>query len=312
MHRMAVAIINWNTRNLLRDCLRSVFADAPGESVEVVVVDNGSTDGSAEMVRAEFPDVRLEVLHNNPGYGAASNVAFQQCTAPYVLLLNSDTVLRRGTLRTLAWELDAHPRAGIIGPRLLNADGSLQASCFPFPGPIVPLFKRQPFAGLAQLLPRLGDRFPVRFGHDVDRRVPWVVGAVLAIRREAFDAVGGFDESFHMYFEEVDLCYRMREAGWETRFTPAAEVVHLGGASTQQRRAPMRIRLSLSAMEFHRHHRRGPSLALALGLERASIIGRLLRDTARYGLATNGAARDRLAEDLVVWREVLVRSSRQQ
>jgi N-acetylglucosaminyl-diphospho-decaprenol L-rhamnosyltransferase len=302
MREMAVAIINWNTRDLLRDCLRSVAAERPDE---IVVVDNGSTDGSVAMVHAEFPQVIVEVRADNPGYGAAANTALQRCRAKYVLLLNSDTLLHGGTLEALTAALDAHPTAGLVGPRVINPDGSLQPSCFPFPGPAVPLMKRQPFAGLAGLVPSLALRFPVRFAHNRERQVPWVVGAVLAIRRAAFEAVDGFDETFHMYYEEVDLCYRLAGAGWATWFTPAATVVHLGGASTAQRRASMLLRLSRSERDFYRRHRHGASLAFALGVERVIVLGRLLRDELRHRIAAPGAGRDRLAEDVAVWREAL-------
>jgi GT2 family glycosyltransferase len=306
MKRMAVAIVNWNTRDLLRACLQSAAVEAPAE---MVVVDNGSSDGSAEMVEREFPGVMLEVDRANPGYGAASNRALRRCRAEYVLLLNSDTILRPGALAALTDFLDRHPRVGIVGPRLLNPDGTLQRSCFPFPSAFVPVLKRQPFAAMAGLVPWLREAYPAEFSHDEDRRTPWVVGAALGIRRSAFDAVGGFDESFVMYFEEVDLCYRLREAGWETHFSPRAEIVHLGGASTRQRRAEMLVRLSLSSIEFHRRHHRGASLALALAVVRASALGRLARDSARYLVSAPGAGRERLAEDRAVWREVLARST---
>ncbi|HEX6104576.1 MAG TPA: glycosyltransferase family 2 protein, partial [Gemmatimonadales bacterium] len=243
---MAVAIVSWNTRELLRRCLESALAEG---AAEIVVVDNGSSDGSVEMVRDQFPRVRLEVRPENPGYGAASNIAFGLCSAEYVLLLNSDTAIHPGALAALVEHLDRNPRAGIVGPRLLNADGTLQKSVFPFPSPLVPLVKRRPVADVVGVVPWLRDEFVGSWAHDRARRAPWVLGAALAIRRTAFDGTGGFDESFVMYFEEVDLCYRLRQAGWEIHFTPAAEVTHVGGASTSQRRPEMLARLSLSAME---------------------------------------------------------------
>jgi hypothetical protein len=304
---MAVAVISWNTRELLRRCLATAVAESPGE---VVVVDNGSSDGSVEMVRAEFPSVRLEVLPGNPGYGAAANIAFSRCDAEYLLLLNSDTELGSGTLAALIAHLDRCPRAGIAGPRLLNPDRSLQKSTFPFPSPLVPLFKRRPLADLVAVVPRLRENFVGAWEHDYTRTVPWVLGAALAIRRSAFQAVGGFDESFVMYYEEVDLCYRMRQAGWEIHFTPAAEVIHVGGASTSQRRPEMLARLGLSEVDFHRRHHRGIVYAAAVGLLRTSMRYRLCRDWIGHRLARRDAQRRLLAENLAVWREVLARSSR--
>ena len=128
-------------------------------------------------------------------------------------------------------------------------------------------------------------------------------------RREAFEAVGGFDESYVMYYEEVDLCYRMRRAGWDTRFIPVATVMHVGGAATRQRRQEMLVRLTLSSLEFHRHHDRGARLALARQVVRMSARLWLWRDTLRYHLSRNGRQRERLAQDQEVWREVLTRTS---
>jgi GT2 family glycosyltransferase len=287
---IAVAIVNWNTRDLLRTCLQGVLAEEPAK---VVVADNGSQDGSVEMVRREFPSVTLIVSPENPGYGAASNRAISRCGAEYILLLNSDTELRPGALRALGSYLERHQRVGVVGPRLLNPDGTLQESCFPFPRPLLPLTRR-----------RTGD-----FTHDRPGRVPWVVGAALAIRRTAFEGAGGFDESYHMYFEEVDLCYRLGKAGWETHFTPDAEVIHLIGASTRQRRAEMLLRTRLSSLEFYRRHHRGIPLAVGLTMEYAITLGRLLRDGARYCFARSAGRRNQLKEDLAVWWELLRRRS---
>jgi GT2 family glycosyltransferase len=306
MSRMAVAIINWNTRDLLRTSLTSCLAEQPEE---IVVVDNGSYDGSIDMVRREFPSVRLKVLPANPGYGAASNIAFRLCRAPHVLLLNSDTEVRPGALAALAKALDERPHTGVIGPKLENPDGSLQRSVFPFPSPYISFLKRQPLSGLVTRLPGLREHYPLNFSHDRERRVPWVLGAAQAIRREAFEAVGGFDESYVMYYEEVDLCYRMRRAGWDTRFIPVATVMHVGGAATRQRRQEMLVRLTLSSLEFHRHHDRGARLALARQVVRMSARAWLWRDTLRYYLSRSGPLRERLAQDQEVWREVLTRTS---
>jgi N-acetylglucosaminyl-diphospho-decaprenol L-rhamnosyltransferase len=274
-----------------------------------VVVDNGSTDGSIEMVEGEFPAVRLEVLAQNPGYGAASNVAFSLCRSEYVLLLNSDTELKPGALEALTAHLDRCPRAGIVGPRLLNPDGTLQKSTFPFPSPLVPFVKRRPVADVVGLVPVLRDAFVGAWAHDHTRRVPWVLGAALAIRRTAYEAVGGFDESYVMYYEEVDLCYRLRQEGWETHFTPATEVIHVGGASTSQRRPEMLARLGLSAVDFHRRHHQGVVRALAIGLLRGTMRYRLCRDWLGARLVRSDPRRRVFAENLAVWREVLTRSS---
>jgi GT2 family glycosyltransferase len=300
-----VVVVNWNTREFLRECLASVLRDG---ATDVVVADNGSTDGSAELVAREFPSVTLLVNPSNPGYGAASNAAVRRCSSEYVLVLNSDTVVQPGALAALAAYLDRHPAAGIVGPRLLNPDGSLQKSCFPYPSPFVPFLKRPPLASVVGRTPVLRERYVGRFAHDRASRVPWILGAALGVRRAAFEGVSGFDESFVMYFEEVDLCYRLHRAGWEVHFTPDAEIVHVGQASTSQRRREMLLRLSLSSAAFYRRHHHGVELALALGAQQVGALGCLLRDSIRYRFSAAGTGRDRLAEDIAVWRELVRRS----
>jgi GT2 family glycosyltransferase len=301
-HRMAVAIVNWNTRDLLRQCLTSVLVDAP---IEVVVVDTGSSDGSAEMVRREFPTVRLVTLPHNPGYGAGGNAGVRSSSAEYVLVLNSDTMVAAGALFALTAILDAEPKVAVAGPRVLNVDGSPQRSFYPFPSPAARFFVHEPLATLASFVPSLRERYVPGWRQAVRRRVPWVLGAALAIRRTAFEEVGGFDESFGMYFEEVDLCWRLRARGWVTLFAPVADVVHVGGASTRQRRAAMRARFELSLMQFHRRHHRGATLLLAVGIVRAQAAARYLRDIVRYWATMSAERRAQLGEDLAAWRAVL-------
>jgi GT2 family glycosyltransferase len=288
MTSIAVAVVNWNTRDLLRACLRSVVAEAPAE---LVVADNGSTDGSVEMVRREFPAAVLVVSPENPGYGAGANRAVGRCTTDYVLLLNSDTTLAPGALDALRGYFDRHERAAIVGPRLVHPDGTLQESCFRFPRALRPLTRAK-----AGSLP-----------HDRAGPVPWVLGAALGLRRTAFEAVGGFDETYHMYFEEVDLAYRLRKVGWETHFTPEARVVHVGGASTRQRRTEMLLRTRLSSLEFYRRHHRGLPRTAGLAAEYTLTLGRLVRDGLRYCAARSGEQRTRLGEDVGVWWRVLRR-----
>lgn len=299
---MAVAVVNWNTRELLRQCLRSVLA---GPATEVVVVDNGSSDGSAEMVRREFPGVRLEVEPSNPGYGAGCNTGVRATAADFVLVLNSDTIVPPDALPALSAVLDAEPRAAIVGPRLLNPDGTPQRSVYPFPGPVARLLLHQPFATLVETLPPLRRRYVGRWWGGRTRVVPWVLGAAFAIRRTAFEEVGGFDESYEMYFEEVDLCYRLGRRGWRTLFAPVTTIVHLGGASTAQRRSDMRARYELSLIRFHRRHDRGLTRAAGVGLVRGQAALRYLRDTVRRRLSTDAGRRAALADDLTAWRSVL-------
>lgn len=300
---IGVAVTTYETRDLLRECLLSVRAEAPSE---VVVVDNASTDGTAEMVRREFPAVRLEANRENRGNGPACNQAMALCRSPYVLLLNSDTRLEPGTLRRLARYLDENPRAAVAGPRLANPDGSLQASCFPFIGTFRMAVEKSAAGRLLARVPAVRERWLLsRWAHDRPRRVPWLLGAALALRREAFDAVGGFDPAFFMYSEEVDLCWRLHAAGWEVHFAPVATVVHVGGASTRRVRAAMAARRVQSARLFYRLHYSPLRVAVLEGLIRAAMLVRLGRDRLRLGWTRESPARARLAEDVSVWRGAL-------
>jgi len=302
---MGVAITTYETRDLLRECLASARAEAPPE---VVVVDNASTDGTAEMVRREFPEVRLEVNSENRGNGPACNQAVALCRSPYVLLLNSDTRLEPGTLQRLARYLDANPRAAVAGPRLANPDGSLQASCFPFIGTFRMSIEKSAAGRLLARVPAVRERWLLSHGaHDRPRRVPWLLGAALALRREAFDAVGGFDPVFFMYTEEVDLCWRLHAAGWEVHFAPVTTVVHVGGASTRRARAAMAVRRVQGARLFYRRHYSPVRVAVLEGLIRAAMLVRLGRDRLRLGWTRESPARERLAEDVSVWRGALKR-----
>lgn len=301
---VAIAVVSYNTRAHLHACL----ASAAGNAREIVVVDNASSDGSVEMVREEFPDVVLRASHDNRGYGAAANQAVAACTSRYVLLLNADTLLSPDTPASLATYLDAHPRAAVAGPRLLNLDGTLQTSCRAFPSAATVLVELTPLARAARALryvPGLGSRYPPASPHDRARPVDWVKGAALAIRREAFEQVGGFDESFFMYWEETDLCYRLAAAGWETHFAPVATVVHAGEASTSQHRAAMSLQLFHGLRLFSaRHHPRRQRLALAAAL-RVVLQLRLAQDTVRLWLSRDPAQRRGLEDSLGTWTRAL-------
>jgi N-acetylglucosaminyl-diphospho-decaprenol L-rhamnosyltransferase len=299
---MAVGVINYNTREHLRRCLASVREES---AEQVVVVDNGSDDGSVEMVRRDFPEVRLHLEPTNPGYGAGCNRAMERCSTDFVLLLNSDTELRPGCLDGLAQYLRLHPAVGLAGPRLENPDGSLQRSCHAFPSPSVTLLEMTPLRRVARHVPGVRDRYARTWPHDRARRVDWLTGAALALRRQAFLSVGGFDESYFMYQEEVDLCYRLHAAGWESHFTPAGTIVHVGGASTTQVRTEMAAQHLLSVLRFYDRHHRGTRRTAARAIVKASVVGRWARDAVRRVVARTPGARSRAAEGMAAWGRVL-------
>ena len=299
---MAVAIVSFNTRVQLGACLASALPEAPAS---VVVADNASSDGSVELVRSTYPGVTLVANSVNRGYGAAANQAVGASESPYVLLLNSDTRLRPGALAALASHLESHPAAGVVGPRLLNVDGSPQPSCFPFPTPLHTFLQTTFFGALAQRVPGVRARYRPLESPDVPSRVPCVLGAALAIRREAFAAAGGFDESFFMYSEEVDLAARLAAAGWEVHYTPLAEVVHVGGASTEQQPVEMEARRYLATRQFYRKHYSRRQQRLLVAMTTYRMLHNLALDAARVAWSRGAKQRSRLATRRAVWRRVL-------
>jgi GT2 family glycosyltransferase len=301
---VAVVVVNYNTRDLLRDCLESVRAEGPEGVGEVVVVDNASRDGSPDMVREQFPEARLVANEHNPGYGAAANQGIAACAAPCVLLLNSDTLLRPGTAAALARYLDENPRAGIAGPRLLNPGGTLQPSCFPFLTPFNVLVLNTELNRVARVLPGIRRRFLPTFKGTPSQAGHWVKGAALAIRREAFAAAGGFDEGYFMYAEELDLCWRMLAAGWEVHYAPVASVVHVEGASTSQARREMTAQLFASLEGFYRRHYPAGALARLRWAVVAILLERIVRDAIKF--CRYPERRPRLSGDLTLWRRMLL------
>jgi GT2 family glycosyltransferase len=264
---LCIVIISYNVRDLLRDCLRTL------SNQHVIVVDNASSDGSAAMVRTEFPAVELTANTNNRGFAAACNQGIAASTEDFILILNPDTLVTPAALQTLLELMQAEPRAGACGPRILNPDGSLQPSCRRFP--TLPRLLLDEF-GLGKLFPHskfFGGYRMTWWAHDQLREVDQVMGAALLLRREALKQVGTFDERFFMYFEEVDLCLRLRAAGWKVLFVPAAQVTHHGGRSARQVLAEATLYRYQSLGAFYRKHYPAWHLAvLKLAIGTAAMI----------------------------------------
>ena len=233
MPEVAIAVVSWNTRDLLDACLRSLEPHAAANRAEVWVVDNGSEDGSADLVRERHPWASLIAGAENVGYGAAVNQVAERTATPWLAAANADVELTPGALEALLEAGAGHPTAGAIAPRLEDLDGSTQHSVHAFPTlPLTLAFN----LGLAEAIPALGDRLAIegRFDAAKARPVDWAVGAFLLLRRDAFDAAGRFDERQWMYAEDLDLGWRLRRRGWRTWYEPAATVRHAGGAATSQ------------------------------------------------------------------------------
>jgi N-acetylglucosaminyl-diphospho-decaprenol L-rhamnosyltransferase len=305
MPRMAVTVVSYNARDDLLACLRSI-RQAATPPPPTVVVDNGSTDGGPALVRAEFPDVKVVVDPANRGYGAAANLGARQSDTPYLFVLNSDTVLAPDAVDALSDYLDAHPRVAIAGPRLRSPDGTLEPSCHSPLGTLRSVLEKSSLGRAIARVPRFGARWaPLNWAHDRAREVSWVTGAALAVRRSAFDAVGGFDEGYFMYAEEADLCWRFRRGGWEVHFAPVTDVTHRGGARTAPLRGAMALQNVRSAIRFYRRHYAPPRAALLVLGIRTAMFFRWCRDVLRLRLSGDPVAQTRLTEDLAVWRQAL-------
>jgi N-acetylglucosaminyl-diphospho-decaprenol L-rhamnosyltransferase len=295
----SIAIVSYNSQELLRPCLTSLESE-PYE--KVTVVDNASSDNSAEMVRLDFPWVNLIISKKNDGYGAAANLAIASCLSKYVLLLNCDTVLQPGALQALTEYLDEHPKVAVLGPQLVNPDSTPQTSCFEFPTPLQTLLRETSLSGFIQPSSKLHSAELSDEASHVAQEVPWVLGAALAIRRVAFESVGGFDESFFMYFEEVDLCYRLKQAGWQTHFVPEALVMHVGGASTKRHRAAMLQQLYKSLCHFYQQHYSSRQKIELRFILTYLMLRNILRDGFRSFHSTMNAEP---VDNLSVWRSIL-------
>ena len=248
---LSIVIVSWNVRDLLRQCLLSIRANLQACNPELIVVDNVSTDGSAEMVRAEFPDVHLIANAENRGFPAANNQGIAIAQGRYVLILNPDTEVVGDALAEMVAYADANPDVGMVGPQLLNKDGSVQSSRRRFPTLETALLEStwlQPYAPR-----RLLEHYYVQDQpDDATLDVDWVKGAALMARREAIVQVGLMDEGYFMYSEELDWCKRFKDADWRVVYLPAAQIVHYGGKSSDQVVTSRHIHFQTSKVRYFR------------------------------------------------------------
>jgi hypothetical protein len=272
---LSIVVVHYRSLDTLPLCLQALAGESRGG--ETVVVDNDSRDGVEDLLRREFPAVRLIANRDNLGYARAVNQGIAATSGAFVLVLNPDCFLEPGAVDALLDDLRAHPEAAIAGPQLLNRDGSIEYSARAFPDASAFLFNR--YSLLTRLFP--SNPFSRRYlltdwDHAAEREVDWLAGACLMVRRRAIAAVGPMDEGFFMFNEDVDWCRRMKQAGWSVRYVPAARAVHHVGAS--RRRVAARVILERHRgmiRYFHKHHPMHPAVAMladALILLRAGVM----------------------------------------
>ncbi|HNY26383.1 MAG TPA: glycosyltransferase family 2 protein [Candidatus Sumerlaeota bacterium] len=260
--QISVVIVNWNARDHLQRCLVSIEETRGALVVETIVVDNGSVDGSLEMLSQCFPHVQVVATGQNLGFARGNNVGIERCRADFIFFINSDVIVKPGCFQQLLDLLQQRPEVGLAGPRIVSPDGSLQATCCNTPSlkeAVVEAFALRRVFPAATWLPTY---FLVESEHDRVREVPCMVGCFWAARREAIDQVGVLDERFFIYSEDNDWCKRFREAGWQVLYYPLAEAIHVGGASSA--RDPMRfaVEMEKARRQFWTKHYGGTTLWL--------------------------------------------------
>ncbi len=278
---LSIVIVNYNVREFLQHCLESIRRSTHTLRIEVLVVDNNSHDNSVELLSPKFNEVEFIALNENLGFGRANNIGIERARGRYVLLLNPDTILQEDTLQRMAEYMDTHPDVGISGCKVLNADGSFQAQCrrgFPSPwASFCKLFGLQAMFPNSPLFARYNQSFR---SEDETYTVDAVIGAFMFCRRDALLSIQGFDPDFFMYGEDLDLCYRMKLAGFNTAYVPITTIIHFKGEST--RRSSMNeVKIFYEAMEIFAHKHYSTSrlflLFLKSGIRLRSLLAYLLR-----------------------------------
>lgn len=274
--KLSIIILCWNDLKVIGDCLRSIYATTHSTEFEVIVPDNGSTDGSIEFIRKNYPQVRLIENGKNLRFAKANNVGIRASQGEYVLILNPDTIIHEGTLDKIMPFADQHPEAGAFGCRVLNADGSYQNCIRPFPSIRSEWIAALHLGALAHLSDWFQPGEYVDWKGDTERTVGWPAGCFILFRADLLKRLGGFDEQFFYYHEDMDLCRRVWEAGHTILYTPSVSITHLGGQSTSKRFPPIAFALDgqiTRYLYYYKHY--GPRGARQA--RRVSLVSLLLR-----------------------------------
>jgi GT2 family glycosyltransferase len=252
--KLSIVIICWNDRKVIENCLRSVIRGTHRTEYEIIVSDNGSTDGSVELIRQQFRTVRVLENGTNLGFARGNNAGIREASGEYVLILNPDTIVHDGSLDRWIEFADRNPESGAFGCRVYNTDGTYQESARPFPTPWRLLGRALGFPPLRYLAPKLFADTYIGWKGDTERYVDSQSGCCLLFRGAVLKALGGFDERFFFQFEEVDLCHRAWDEGYSIRFTPEASITHLGGKSSLRFPIPYVIEVSRNRYRYYSKH----------------------------------------------------------
>jgi GT2 family glycosyltransferase len=253
--KLSIVILCWNDRKVIADCLRSIYATTRSIEFEVIVCDNGSTDGSVELIRSSYPQVHVIENGRNLRFAKGNNIGIRASRGEYVLILNPDTIIGDDTLDRMAALADEHPEAAAFGCRVLNADGTYQVSARPFASFTGEWIAALYLRWLGRVSTRLtADSYPGWDG-TTERQVDWVSGCFIFARSAVVKALGGFDEQFFYYYEDMDLCRRIRQAGYPILYVPDASITHLGGQSTKDRFTPLPFILDSQVTRYRYYYK---------------------------------------------------------
>ena len=276
--KLSIIIVSWNVKKDLENCLNSLYKNQPSYPFEIIVVDNASADDTVNILKNDFPEVMMIANRNNLGFAAANNQGIERAKGQYILLLNPDTIVHSGSLDVLIEFMDENEDVGICGPKLLNTDGSIQRSIRRYPSFRGALHRHTVFKSLGVFKSEYRRWLMKDFGQDGQRDVEQLMGAALMVRKSVLDEVGGMDERFFMYYEEVDLCYRIKQAGWRVVFLPQADITHLGGRSSEQVPVEKQLMAMTSLLKFFRKHRGKSMTAVFNCIFKPAIIIRVICD----------------------------------